>query len=307
MNTWLLLDILKFMGRDQLESLQIVSRVLNNMIRQNFASGPYRIPRHNNIDAWLAIEFKDGMMNSSNLHLMLSTGDSDCFYFDPRTRIWNAFDDIGDPEGHFYPIQEMRPLIAEIVRIPYSVIFVTSAFTIWHIEELESISHLWSGQRFDIQYHPCDHYEISIDLMFQSSKLLRCHTLDFYDQETTQLHLYPLLYTVPCIRCQCVSSSKIVEIVRGKALYPQSNTVFRLRSQFWAVKEATRIIREDFLVSSNPYGFEVILEVFKNKKSQLEFRVENNRTKEVLQLKKKKKDYFYDPTENHFLFQRYFL
>ncbi|KAI1696675.1 hypothetical protein DdX_18919 [Ditylenchus destructor] len=212
----------------------------------------------------------------------------------------------------------MRPLIAETVRIPYSVIFVTTAFTIWHTEELESISHLWSGQRFDIQYHPCDRYEISIDLMFQSSKLLRCHTLDFYDQETTQLHLYPLLYTVPCIRCQCVSSSKIVEIVRGKALYPQSNTVFRLRSKFSTVKEAIRIIREDFLASSNPYGFEVILEVFSShlplegfngpsEWSQLEFRVENNRTKEVLQLKKKKKDYFYDPTENHFLFQRYFL
>ncbi|KAI1707168.1 hypothetical protein DdX_12544 [Ditylenchus destructor] len=346
MNTWLLLDILKFMGRDQLESLQIVSRVLNNMIRQTFASGPYRILRHNNLNASLEIDgFKEEMMNSRNLnlkryyhqdnmkqsfasgpchipchsdihvyleiefkdeklHLKLSEFGVKNFYVDPLARRWEM--DKGDDECHFYPIQEMRPLLAENVRIPHSFIIVNGAFTIWHIEELESISHLWSGQRFDIQY--CSHH-ISNDLMFQSSKLLRCHILDLDDLETTtQLHLYPLLYTLPWIHCHFVNTSEIVEIVREKARYPQSNTVFRLTGDLSAMEEAIKIIREDFLASSNPYGFEVILEVWGAEWSQLEFRVENNRTKEVLQLKKKKKkDYFYDPTENHFLFQRYFL
>ncbi|KAI1710283.1 BTB/POZ domain-containing protein [Ditylenchus destructor] len=303
MNTWLLLDILKFMDRDQLESVQITSRVLNNMIRQNFASEPYRIPRHNNpFGASLEIEFKD-----DNLHLRLSNY---CFYIDPCTRKWNACDDGEDSELHYYPIQEMRPLIAKTVRIPDSAIYVTSDFTIWHIEELESISHLWS-ERLLIIEHDSRTYEISIDLMFQSSKLLCCKTLHFSDHETIQLHLYPLIYTVDCINCYPVSTSNIVEIVREKANYPQSNTIFDLSTEFLAMKEAIEIIREDFLASLNPYGFEVIFVVIPNhpqyvdlhsiEKSQLKFRVENKRTKEVLQLS-------IDKFNKHiFLFKRYFL
>ncbi|KAI1706601.1 hypothetical protein Ddc_15232 [Ditylenchus destructor] len=271
---YVLLDVLKCMRRKGLAKIQGTDQLINEFIKRDFASKPLHIFDDHTVDPTirrnenneLLFRFTRGPTESTN---------AKCFV--------PSIQELQDCEGeccHYYPIEEMRPFMAKYIRYTKVWIYIDNVdnslppYTPEQITVLESISHIWTGQTLMIS----DLFEDSVDYnlkeMLGNSAILQCHSLslskaaiedEIKSDIITELEQCAYLYTIPVIYFSCPILENDIE----------------------------------FLTSSVPCSLRVIIEILLSGSSSLvqydslassereffQFRLENNRTKEVLQLK----------------------
>ncbi|KAI1704482.1 hypothetical protein DdX_14246 [Ditylenchus destructor] len=180
---------------------------------------------------------------------------------------------------------------------------------------LESISHIWSGHKLSLLDSADKEHDIdSLKRIFGSSTILQCrpllHWKGYCTDETVAtsliasgVYLSSNLYSMHSIFFHCLKITDMLNLIHYKTAYPHSSTIFVLygghicgsdECDAWCVKNlgVFRKIKEEFMTSSVPCRLQVLFELdvydepmFGSPKEQLEFRLENNCTKEVLQLK----------------------
>ncbi|KAI1698315.1 hypothetical protein DdX_17986 [Ditylenchus destructor] len=274
MNEWILLSILKFLGRNELELLQVTNRLIDTIIRQSFKSKPFRIPP--SVEA--KIQIKDGEL----LVQLRNWNTSECLK--PNDREWKHHD-CGVDCGYFYRLNEMSPFWKTSVRFGKVNVLITSPCSPDHIAEMESISHTWIEQVLHV-WSP-RHNETSLRLILESTAMFGCRTLSLMDSDTnTHLLRQPNLYALHAIDYEFpVERDQMLNFIRQKALFPESDTILILTffsgAEFKIVLE---VIRKEFLASSQTCRLRFIIKATFHEES-MQFSLENNRTKEVLQLK----------------------
>ncbi|KAI1692589.1 hypothetical protein Ddc_23529 [Ditylenchus destructor] len=234
---WNVLEILKFVTRNDLERLQVTNRVLNDIINKDFASYPLRVMD----DTWAHVQIRSG---ESVLSIQKS-----CQCFVPRTRQWkNCKTQCSNPPKceHVCLVYEMRPFLSKIVRFKHVTISidVKHMFTPvlpYHIAALELISHIWDGRDLHIR-EKLQYQASSLKRMLGSSSLLRCRILRMENHR------------------------------KGSYYY-------RTRDKF-----DFEITKQKFLESQDRCRLHLII-IISYSENISEFRLENNRTNEVLQLK----------------------
>ncbi|KAI1706604.1 hypothetical protein Ddc_15235 [Ditylenchus destructor] len=270
-----LLDVLKCMRRKGLAKIQDTAQLINNIIKRDFASKPLHI-----FDDTAYLTIRRNENNELLVGFLRETTDSTnakCFV--PSIQGLQDCDTEGEC-GHCYPIDEMRPFLANYIRYTEVNIEIDNVdnglppYTPEQITVLESISHIWTGQMLRIY----DYFDNSIDYnlkgMLGSSAILQCHSLKLWkcpdEDETmsgiiTDLQQCSYLYTIPVIYFSCpILENDILRLIHYKAAYPQSDT--------------TLVMYDGYISELNDDWLHWML-------GALDTIKENNRTKEVLQLK----------------------
>ncbi|KAI1691013.1 hypothetical protein DdX_22157 [Ditylenchus destructor] len=190
------LDVLRYLNRDQLERSSIVSRPLKNFIEQHLNMKPYRVFDR----LWIrggtyALEHK-GVYFETHCH--------------PRRNNYSVQQFLNGqksnplyPSCSYYSFEKMRPYLNPTVRIYVTVIRVCGDFTYSpkHIAEMESIAYLW---RYDeIFIRDADKYGNRIvaehfQPILDSLTILQCRNL-IMDNAHFSFKDYKMLYAVRVI------------------------------------------------------------------------------------------------------------
>ncbi|KAI1691957.1 hypothetical protein DdX_21533 [Ditylenchus destructor] len=222
--SWCLLNVLNYFGRYELDLLQETNKRVKSIINQQFASKPYL--------------FRAGLrllLESRHGEILLKLYSSvDCFV--PNLREWrkDEYDEgIGDFScDHFYSVEQMRPFLTEFLRISSTEIVITTcpyAPDLDIIAPLESVSHVWAGQRLDINGYS-NGTGASFDQIFRSSMILQCRDLRFHCKTFgLQFYKYPGLFNLHLFHyCKLLTNEVLLDIIQQKAHYPKSDTTFVL-------------------------------------------------------------------------------
>ncbi|KAI1704409.1 hypothetical protein DdX_14276 [Ditylenchus destructor] len=284
--TDVIMDILKCMNRDGLQKIQTSARVINDIITRDFPSKPLHF-----LDENIVLYIR----NSANNVLLLEVcRPNQCF--EPTISGWQNCEQRGNCV-HSYPMDKMRPLSANYLRYRSVVIYIDeddgiTPYTPEHIASLEAISHIWSDQILSII--DCSDYNTeSLKLMFKSSAILQCRTLRVFVSVSFVFSDFlqcSSLYNLHAIYFMWkVVADEIVSIIQHKAAFPMSDTILILCVQDELdMLYALDTVKEEFLTSSVPCRLRIIIEVifiYHNSLTEnLDFRLENSGTKEVLQL-----------------------
>ncbi|KAI1701426.1 hypothetical protein DdX_16105 [Ditylenchus destructor] len=273
---WCILDILKFFSRNHLERIQITNRMLNDIVSRSFASYPFRILP----GAVARVQIRYGKF-------ALSIRNRDrCFA--PHFRTWNLCRECCE---HFYSLNLMRPFLSKSVCFELTEISINegnifSPYSTEHIATLGSISHLWDSKYLRI----CDCSEndpTSLSLILKSL-VLRCRVLQLQDdRRRLSLLQHSDIYSLCAIDLMShvpISRDEMLQLVQQKAHYPFSDTIFVFQCDNESIKSAMEVIRKKFLASRAHCRLRLIITSC-SPKDISEFRFQNNRTNETLQLK----------------------
>ncbi|KAI1703839.1 hypothetical protein Ddc_16387 [Ditylenchus destructor] len=280
---WCLMDILKCLNRNDLERIQLTNRTLNDIVNQEFSTHPLRDMA--GVTVCVLIE-------NNEFVISIREYDHSCVYgrcFVPQAR---SYDFCGQDCDHFYPLNAMRPFLRENVRFRFTDISISdrnnfTPYTPDHISDLESIAHIWAGKHLYI-YDLSKNDSSSLSLILESTSVLQCRTLHIEDnQKRIQVLQNPNIYSLYAIDLSLTcsfSDNKILQLVQQKESYPESNTMFGIDSDKEDVDDAMESIKLSFLASENCCRFRFIIKAF-DAEDIVEFRLENSRTNEVLELK----------------------
>ncbi|KAI1713351.1 hypothetical protein Ddc_12006 [Ditylenchus destructor] len=294
--------------------------MIDDIIKRDFASKPLRL-----IDE----DIMPYISRSKNNEFLLGIWQRYNKCFVPSVPGWqdcmkNHESDRQPCQHHSYPTHEMRPFLAKHLRYRNVEILITEndsclpSYSPEQIAVLESICHIWSGQKLsilDTDYGDKDHNIDNLERIFGSSAILQCRPLRHWKVYCTcetvatsllasGIYLSSNLYSLHSIFFSCLRITDLLNLVHYKTEYPHSNTIFVLYGgqmsgeaacNAWCVENigVFRKIKEEFLTSSVPCRLQVLFEldvhdVWDTQESptkDLEFRLENSCTKEVLQLK----------------------
>ncbi|KAI1714043.1 hypothetical protein Ddc_11606 [Ditylenchus destructor] len=132
---------------------------------------------------------------------------------------------------HRYPFDQMRSFLALFVRFKCTAIAIQPCDEPWisnHIGVIESIAHTWVGQALSIEYYSV-YRGNSVSRTLSSLHVHRCRVLKLYrnrnsNADLNDLHC-PALYKLHAFFCG-ITVDEMVELIRIKAVYPQSDTIF---------------------------------------------------------------------------------
>ncbi|KAI1714462.1 hypothetical protein DdX_08557 [Ditylenchus destructor] len=311
---WYLLDILKFVNRNDLERIQVTNRMLNDIVNRDFATYPLRVMPETM--AYVQIENND---------LVISIQKNDrCFV--PLARQWKCCNcrqacknfypvSVMRPFGfrmsnkrskpraqqcnhcnckqsydHFYPVNVMRPFLCKNIRFKFMSISIKNDddTTANHIATLESISHIWAAKILYIH----DREDLisnswTKNLLLRSSSVLQCRILHTrIDGEEIQILQHANIWSLNAIVFdQSFGENEILQLVEQKAFYPHSDTALEFYSTWVCINIAFEAIKQKFLASDERCRLRLIVRTtFEN--FFLEFRLQNALTNEVLEVKR---------------------
>ncbi|KAI1707278.1 hypothetical protein Ddc_14935 [Ditylenchus destructor] len=273
---WCILDILKYFSRNHLECIQITNRMLNDIVSRNFVSHPFRV-----LPGTVArVQIRYGKLALSIRKY------NRCFA--PHFQNWNLCRQWCE---HFYSVNVMLPFLSKSVCFGLTEISINdrNIFTPYsadHIATLESISHLWDSKDLKI----CDFSEsdsTSLRLMLESS-LLQCRILHIQD-DRRRISLFEnpgtyALYAVDLMSQLPISLYEMLQLVQEKTYYPNSDTIFVFHCANESIKAAVEKLKQKFLTSRVHCRLRLIIRS-SSPKDIFEFRLQNNRTNEMLELK----------------------
>ncbi|KAI1693703.1 hypothetical protein DdX_20514 [Ditylenchus destructor] len=160
-------DVLYYLNRNQLERFSIVCRPLKKLIDRYFGSKPYRI-----LD-----------------ELYIRGGSCALIHNDvkwhPNRDDYSAQQFLANQRAHWdaehYSFAEMRPYLAATIRIRSTFIDVAAGciYNLEHVEEMESIAHLWRDGNIDLRHGNYGRQIVAEDfqLILSSPTILRCRKL----------------------------------------------------------------------------------------------------------------------------------
>ncbi|KAI1704214.1 hypothetical protein Ddc_16252 [Ditylenchus destructor] len=283
-------DVLYYLNRDELERFTIVCRPLKNFIERYFHSKPYRVfsnlrirggsyalfhknvDWHPNRDGYSVQQFLAGQK----------------FIVDKSKVYW--------ADRGFYSFVEMRPYLGPTIRIKNMTIYVGGRFTYnpEHIAEMEFISYLWSSGTIFIQ-NTYNNYIPLVAIDFQpilsSSTIMKCHQL-YMDNAYFSFKDYKALYAVDIIYVT-YHFIEIDDPIYNPSYWPQ----FLEQPGVKPVVSLNCMLREHinnvldhlsktFSSAVSPNAFKIAFaEIDPEDGSLTEFRITNNTSGEILELK----------------------
>ncbi|KAI1707623.1 hypothetical protein Ddc_14718 [Ditylenchus destructor] len=282
---YVLLDILKCMNREDLLKIQETTRVINDIIRHDFASKPLRL-----FDVGSELRIQRNENNELRLRIRAPNG-----RFAPT--IPGCQECVQRPQRcpqHSHSIDEMRPFLANYMRYRRVEIhlwtqdFRITTYTPEQVTLLESISHIWRGQTLSFDHSS----RSSLQTILRNSTLLHCRRLEIYCVYSSELfRQHPNLYTVPIIYfSMCFTENHILDIIRKKSNFPQSETLFVIIAGLNpdVVQTTFETTIKEFLKSAYPCRLKMIIQTTAPSigfTRSSYYRAENNRTKEVMELR----------------------
>ncbi|KAI1713352.1 hypothetical protein Ddc_12007 [Ditylenchus destructor] len=287
--------------------------MIDDIIKRDFASKPLHL-----IDEDIVLY----VSRSKNNEFLLGIWQRYNQCFVPTVPGWqdcmkwmNIYESDRQPcQHHSYPIDEMRPFLAKHLRYRNVEILITEndsclpSYSPEQIAVLESICHIWSGQKLSIlDRADAEHNIDTLKRIFGSSTMLQCRPLRHWKGYCTDknvatsliasgVYLSSNLYSLHSIFFSCLRITDWLNLIHYKTEYPHSSTIFVLHGgsicgedecDAWCVKNlgVFRKIKEvgilDIDIELDVYDESM----FGSPKERLEFRLENSHTKEVLQLK----------------------
>ncbi|KAI1710438.1 hypothetical protein Ddc_13445 [Ditylenchus destructor] len=184
-------DSLYYLNRDQLEHFSIVCRPLKNFIDRYFHSKPYRVFDNLSISA--------GTYSLRHNNVL----------WHPNRDDYSAQQFLGiqlvkryNPVVKYYSFDEMRPYLGQTVRIKKTWIYLDDGTTYnpEHIEQMESIAHLWCDRRIDVWKRDSGILCVLNDfqLILDSPTILQCRHL-FMMRAHFSFKDYKVLYNAKII------------------------------------------------------------------------------------------------------------
>ncbi|KAI1709827.1 hypothetical protein Ddc_13725 [Ditylenchus destructor] len=303
--TWkhiLLSDVFKFFNREELESLEINSRFILAIVKQNYATKPFRV--FGGLNIYIG--------TNNNLTVIL---------WNKFARLFQDFSNIAQfkAKQHDYAnsgkcldfsIDEVRPFLGQTVRFEVTNIFLSHSRTNpQHIAEIESVAHLWTDQYVCINGDYCQ-FQTSMpiaptpihdcDLIFRSSVIMNsCRQLRIQNINMA-FKSYPILYNLEVVEFSLledfdISPVNFVGFVEEIG-HNKSNTVvlFHTVSESQE-KQFVEQIRQTFLTTREPLKFKAILVTHSNvagfngeNKLKLPVEYSNGHTNGTLQMRSMK-------------------
>ncbi|KAI1712429.1 hypothetical protein DdX_09514 [Ditylenchus destructor] len=265
--TWkhmLLSDVFKFFNREELEILEITSRSVLAIVKQDYPVKPFRVFSGLNIYIGTKI----------NLTVIL---------WNKFARLFQDFSNIAQfkAKQHDYansgkcldfPIDEVRPFLGQTIRFEVTNIFLHHSRTnSQHIADIESVSHLWSGQYVCINGDYCQ-FQMPIvptlihdcDLIFRSSVIINsCRKLRIQNINIV-FKSYPNLYNLEIVEFSLledfdISPVNFVGFVEEIGHHKSNTTVLFHTVSESQEKQFVEQIRQTFLTTREPLKFKAIL------------------------------------------------
>ncbi|KAI1706759.1 hypothetical protein Ddc_15132 [Ditylenchus destructor] len=303
-----LLDILKCMNRTGLAKIQETTQVINGIIKRDFGSKPLHI-----FDDTYGLKIRRNEKNEILVGFYRDDTDNDnmnCFI--PSIRGLQECK-MAEECCHFYSIDVMRPFLGYFIRYMEVTIEIDNVdnglppYTSEQISFLESISHIWADQTLSIEDYVEKHVDYNLKGILGSSAILPCHSLKHFkcpDEDEIKTSIVMAfqqcsnLYSLPTVYFSCpILKNDILRLIHYKAAYPQSDTTLVLYDGYMSGAYNDWLYLK-FLTSSVPCRLRVIIEILllcsaskvqynylaSLQPESFQYRLENNRTKEVLQL-----------------------
>ncbi|KAI1700313.1 hypothetical protein DdX_16778 [Ditylenchus destructor] len=312
-----ILESLSYLDRNELELISITSRFFNQVICHNFPSKPYRIllkePEGIDVQLFAELNARGGI----TFELLTNPWASPPDWYDIKSNTWSR-SVAPARRKYFYRLPEILTVLPKYIRIAVFTIYIGTdycTFSPEDIRELESLAHVWDDRRMHIYFfngikndpEKTQAVRSSADLILSSSNLMRCRHLIMNNHTgiLLQPNTYPMLYKLRFLELSKAYADFILDFIRNKALYPESETIL-IVSAFRSAPDTLRSIqgdtnmfeqiRKDFITSSVPNNFTLLIN-FRYESETVtfgEFRekrnLENPRTKEVLQFAKSSTD-----------------
>ncbi|KAI1700997.1 hypothetical protein DdX_16366 [Ditylenchus destructor] len=318
-----LLETLSFYNRSTLYLFSRTSRFLNQLIQQNFPSKPYAI--------WKDKELTVRLNANKQLRFEILGFHSDANWYDIESRVWRYANGLSFHQKELqkivYPLETMRrylPLFVRIASVTINVDYYT--FSRKDIQDLESLAHVWDGQKMRIEFHQNVKDDSVLNTILSSPKFIRCRQLTVTNLPGVPLHsqnyssLYNLQFLHLDIRaCTGQHVAFILNFIRNKVHHPESETILTVKvGEYTCLGHMPPIqdldfdlvdqICKDFTTSVTPNKFCLLLkhcyrteyvgstdshweeyrDCYKISLPLCEYRMENSRTNEVLQFVKTK-------------------
>ncbi|KAI1694861.1 hypothetical protein Ddc_21709 [Ditylenchus destructor] len=190
-------DSLYYLNRDQLERFSIVCRPLKNFIDRYFHSKPNRVFVRLCIrEGTYALEH-DGVYwhpNRVDYSVQQFLAGQKCS-IEELINYWS--------NNAYYSFPEMRPYLAQAIRIKRTIIYVAgdSTYNPEHIAEMESIAYLWRDGNINIWNARNDDSQIvaeNFQPILNSPTILQCRLLEM-ESAVLSFKDYKILYTVSFI------------------------------------------------------------------------------------------------------------
>ncbi|KAI1695849.1 hypothetical protein Ddc_20923 [Ditylenchus destructor] len=310
MNYMLLVNVLEYFNRDDLEKLSIVSQLFEKVVRLEFPQHPFRVFQELHIVTGTngGIDLK---MDNDGLELKrtLATKIPELRYLLPC----GAWMDV---DMKYLPLRAMLPFMAKSVRFKETIIEVNSTLISQQsITAMENFAHLWTGrileirhgfdiitptspnyQRFEAYvedkpykcFAPNEAIMPSCDRIFNAPGVIApCRELRLYGIDTP-LSVLPVLYGLKIIRiteARGFSASNLLDFVEGLAKYNSTTLLICSSNVNFQITHIEKI-QEAFSKAKVALAWRLIIwdEEFGTEKL-IKFRDENLLTKEVLELR----------------------
>ncbi|KAI1725204.1 hypothetical protein Ddc_06494 [Ditylenchus destructor] len=291
---YLFVNILASFSRNELGVVSEVNRPLRQIVQHNFSSKPYRVLS----DALLKIERMQRIVVSLQRTVENEfngedepNGELPPMSFNPNTTQWQHGE-------MFVNVNAMRRHFAPFLRVQLVVFFCRQfTYTANDLTALASISHVWSGRYLSLAANLETEDNLrrivltSVRCILSNGLIYSARSLDLYGATPfVSLHDYPKIYATDVILLKVYrygipfNTEILLDLIQHKAQFPKSNTVFVVDNMSFSTELSQIIdaIRQNFSSASKPCSFKLI--TIDNLESK-EFRIQNEKTKEVLQLK----------------------
>ncbi|KAI1696726.1 hypothetical protein Ddc_20181 [Ditylenchus destructor] len=316
-NTGFMVDFLGFFTRDDFEKyLQLTCKRMNQLILAHFPSKPYRYLEDVTLDCNL--DFDMQLCLSKKADNRFST-----ICWDPYKLQWKII------WGMDVEFSAMLPFLDKTVRVPKVNIWISDStvMTEENIDKLKSLSHTWESA--EVEFTTAKYLKdnlMSRAQLLSTAKLFRCRRFKCsYKDAMLPVWDYPEIYSVEAVEVDFVPRAReghdptfAAQLLENRALYPHSQTAFvfsedKDRYQPFITKIVIQHIRNKFTESDKAQSFQMIFAVserFAVLNGEMdEFRLENDRTREVLHLRlvnhnEVSKYYEFDAKVKYFVLER---
>ncbi|KAI1695335.1 hypothetical protein DdX_19633 [Ditylenchus destructor] len=279
-------ELLRFLNRDQLERFKIICRPLKNLIERYFHSKPYRV--------FDRLHIRGGsyaLINNHGYNFVQWHPNQDDYsvqqFFDGKKcsvdEIKDTWDIVFNPK--YYSFAEMRPYLGPSVRVQLTYLNLNSTYTSQHIEEMESIAHLWRDGSISVANNDGSLIVAEdFQLILNSPTILQCRKLAM-DNAHFSFKDYKVLYTVKVIETWCDNEDFGPNCWLEFLEQPGVKPIVALRCFGREYIDITLDrLKQAFFSAVVPNAYKVVFT--QDDDSLSEFRETNTNANEILELKK---------------------
>ncbi|KAI1706082.1 hypothetical protein Ddc_15474 [Ditylenchus destructor] len=298
LNFAFMVDVLDYFTRNDLEKIQMTCAWINQLVKDHFKLMPLRLLDNAKLNFNL-----DGSMQLS-LSKPTMNGQFPMICWDPCRRCWIR------TGVHNVAFSQMLPCLNKIVRVPKVYVWISDDTNLkqGNIAKVKSLSHIWENAQVEFSTVSEEENLTLRAKLLSEAKLICCRRFK-YSCKSIMLPLwdYPEIYSMEAVEVNFPSTifdplsimengmTSITQLIENQALYTHSPTIFVFSEDKYTfvsliTNNIIELIRNKFMDSDKVQSFQVIfaIKIVGEKLSDGEmgeFRLQNNSTREVLQLR----------------------